>query len=217
MVVEKMHLNRVSVDYRHPIYIQLKLCWMMEFFCCWCSSGGLDLILMPGVAFTQNGGRCGHGMGYYDKFLQEHFNKNPHRQRDPSQSIEQKLTQKETVLLGLALNEQIVDEVPLDATDVLLDGVVTAWNKSFFFSFSILQFHTFFISNIYLHKIQNGIYFSQKIFISWWNAFALHSTCVNKIRSKIVSYSNRFMISISIWYNIANCMTGGAPFTIDLR
>lgn len=89
-------------------------------------SGGLDLILLPGVAFTRNGGRLGHGMGYYDKYLDEHFNRNPHRRSDEQLNLDQKISQKKTILLGLALNEQIVDEVPLEQTDILLDAIVTA-------------------------------------------------------------------------------------------
>lgn len=84
------------------------------------------MILMPGVAFSRNGGRLGHGMGYYDKFLSECFIKNPHRHSNEKQSIDEKISQKKTILLGLALAEQIVDEVPLETTDVLLDAVVTA-------------------------------------------------------------------------------------------
>lgn len=81
---------------------------------------------MPGVAFTRQGARLGHGMGYYDKFLQDHFNQNPHRCADSPQSVSAKSAAKKTILLGLALNEQIVDEVPLEETDVLLDEIVTA-------------------------------------------------------------------------------------------
>lgn len=91
------------------------------------SLGGLDLILLPGVAFSRNGGRCGHGMGYYDKFLHEHFNKNPHRRNHSQQtSIDDKIAAKQTVLLGLAFNEQVRDDIPLEATDVLLDNIITA-------------------------------------------------------------------------------------------
>ena len=33
--------------------------------------GGLDLILIPGLAFTREGDRCGRGRGYYDTYLQK--------------------------------------------------------------------------------------------------------------------------------------------------
>lgn len=88
---------------------------------------------MPGVAFTRFGGRLGHGMGYYDRFLHEHFAKNPHRRIDspPSAStelldIDAMISKNKTILFGLALNEQMVDNVPLDETDVILHRVVTA-------------------------------------------------------------------------------------------
>ena len=30
------------------------------------------LVLMPGLAFDPNGGRCGYGGGFYDKYLEQH-------------------------------------------------------------------------------------------------------------------------------------------------
>ncbi|KJH51121.1 5-formyltetrahydrofolate cyclo-ligase [Dictyocaulus viviparus] len=73
-------------------------------------SGPLDVILVPGKAFTLSGDRLGHGKGYYDRALAEHkqkFGKMP-------------------ILYGLALQEQIVDTIPMSKTDVRLDGVIRA-------------------------------------------------------------------------------------------
>lgn len=82
---------------------------------------------MPGVAFSRSGGRTGHGMGYYDKFLTQLFAANPHRRDDTlRQNIDAKLAAKKTILLGLAFEEQIVDDIPLDPWDVLLDEIVSA-------------------------------------------------------------------------------------------
>lgn len=89
--------------------------------------GGLDLILLPGVAFTLGGGRLGHGMGYYDKFLSDHFLQNPQRKSiELRANIPEKIAQKRTVMLALAFDQQVLDEIPLEPTDVLLDGIVTA-------------------------------------------------------------------------------------------
>lgn len=68
----------------------------------------LDLFLMPGVGFTVKGERMGHGMGYYDKFLARYF---------------QKFERSETKLYALGFREQIIDQLPTDPHDVLLDKV----------------------------------------------------------------------------------------------
>ena len=63
-----------------------------------------DLILIPGVAFDERGGRVGRGKGYYDRFLEG----------------------KNTVKIGLSFEAQIVrKKLPLEAHDQLLDGLVT--------------------------------------------------------------------------------------------
>lgn len=65
----------------------------------------LDLIMVPGVAFDKNGGRTGHGKGYYDKLL-EH-------------------AKPETPLVALAFECQMFDEIPMDHHDIFMDKVVT--------------------------------------------------------------------------------------------
>lgn len=42
-------------------------------------SNGVDLILMPGMAFDRKFSRLGHGKGYYDKFIAEYKNLAPTR------------------------------------------------------------------------------------------------------------------------------------------
>lgn len=65
----------------------------------------LDLILVPGVAFDRQGGRTGHGKGYYDKLL-EH-------------------ARLETPLVALAFDCQIFEEIPMQSHDIYMDKVVT--------------------------------------------------------------------------------------------
>ncbi|CAB3408804.1 unnamed protein product [Caenorhabditis bovis] len=72
-------------------------------------SGPLDLVLMPVVAFTKDLKRCGHGMGYYDRFLGQHFDQ----------------FGKWPAKIALALREQIIDEVPTTEYDVILDAIIT--------------------------------------------------------------------------------------------
>lgn len=77
-------------------------------------SDPLDLILLPGVAFTMRGDRLGHGMGYYDKYLHEYFRRYPNSENT-----------HRTHLIGLAFKEQIVDDMPTEPSDYTLDIVLT--------------------------------------------------------------------------------------------
>lgn len=65
----------------------------------------LDLIMVPGVAFDREGGRTGHGKGYYDKLL-EHA---------PASSP----------LVALAFECQMFPEIPMQPHDIYMDRVVT--------------------------------------------------------------------------------------------
>jgi 5-formyltetrahydrofolate cyclo-ligase len=65
----------------------------------------LDLIMVPGVAFDQQGGRTGHGKGYYDKLLEHAPDTSP--------------------LVALAFECQMFPEIPMQAHDIFMDRVVT--------------------------------------------------------------------------------------------
>ncbi|GIM46319.1 5-formyltetrahydrofolate cyclo-ligase [Collibacillus ludicampi] len=65
----------------------------------------IDLIFIPGVAFDRRGGRLGYGGGYYDRFLPQ--------------------LRKDAVKIGLAYDLQIIDHVPAEPHDIILDGIVT--------------------------------------------------------------------------------------------
>lgn len=71
-------------------------------------TGGLDLIIVPGVAFTADGDRMGHGKGFYDTFLRHLHNT--------------QLTSPTTI--ALAFNEQVLDDVPLQEHDVKIDLIL---------------------------------------------------------------------------------------------
>ncbi|KAB2576774.1 5-formyltetrahydrofolate cyclo-ligase [Lasiodiplodia theobromae] len=80
------------------------------------AESGLDLIVVPGMAFDADFGRLGHGKGFYDFFL------------DRSQQHSQKASGvRMPFLVGLALKEQLLppaQSVPMDATDWRLDALV---------------------------------------------------------------------------------------------
>ncbi|RXG61764.1 5-formyltetrahydrofolate cyclo-ligase, partial [Armadillidium vulgare] len=72
------------------------------------SSGGLDLILVPGLAFTKCGKRLGRGRGYYDTYL----NRCLKGQDQPPLTV------------ALTFKEQIVPDIPTDDTDVTVNTIL---------------------------------------------------------------------------------------------
>lgn len=64
-----------------------------------------DLILVPGIAFDRHGNRLGQGKGYYDRYLP--------KLRD------------DCLIVGIAFDEQVIDEVAHDEHDYQVDYVVT--------------------------------------------------------------------------------------------
>lgn len=61
----------------------------------------LELVIVPGLAFTESGIRLGRGKGFYDRFL--------HSVSCP--------------VWGIAYPQQIVDFIPADPWDIPIDGV----------------------------------------------------------------------------------------------
>ncbi|MFH4975688.1 hypothetical protein AB6A40_002397 [Gnathostoma spinigerum] len=70
--------------------------------------GALDLIIVPGMAFTAKGNRLGHGRGYYDRFLVEH----------------KRIFGTYPMMVGLALKEQICDSIPTTTDDIDMNIVL---------------------------------------------------------------------------------------------
>jgi 5-formyltetrahydrofolate cyclo-ligase len=66
--------------------------------------GEIDLVIVPGLAFTAAGDRLGYGQGYYDRLL-------------PTMSAPS---------IGVCFDEQLVDELPLAAHDVRVGRVISA-------------------------------------------------------------------------------------------
>jgi len=78
----------------------------------------LDMILMPLVAFDEQGNRLGMGGGYYDATL-AHFSQKP---------------SSKPQCIGIAYQQQMVEQIPTEEWDFALDGVLTQ-NESYSFSF----------------------------------------------------------------------------------
>ena len=65
----------------------------------------VDVVIVPGVAFTAEGDRLGQGGGWYDRFLTE--------------------IRPDCPAIGVGFAPQIVDSLPVEPHDVRLDLVVT--------------------------------------------------------------------------------------------
>ena len=62
-----------------------------------------SICLVPGLGFTLSGDRIGYGKAYYDRFLRKNA----------------------TISIALCYNEQIIDEIPTQSTDVSMDYIVS--------------------------------------------------------------------------------------------
>ncbi|MBB3152427.1 5-formyltetrahydrofolate cyclo-ligase [Paenibacillus endophyticus] len=70
------------------------------------------MVFVPGLAFDRNGGRLGYGGGYYDRFA------------EAIRSAKQEHDET-TLWLGMAFEEQLTDEVPLEPHDLRMNGIIT--------------------------------------------------------------------------------------------
>jgi len=67
-----------------------------------------DIIIIPGLAFDKMGRRLGRGQGYYDRYLSGLDHKGLH-----------------PILVGLCLDEQLVEIVPTEKHDVVMNYICT--------------------------------------------------------------------------------------------
>lgn len=65
----------------------------------------IDLCVVPGVAFDNDGGRLGYGGGFYDRFL---CNISPHSK-----------------IIALAYKFQIVEKIPMETYDIKVQRIIT--------------------------------------------------------------------------------------------
>lgn len=64
----------------------------------------IEVVIVPGIAFDEEGDRIGHGMGYYDKLL-KHL--------------------PDATFIGLAFEFQIVEDIPEEDHDVNVHRIIT--------------------------------------------------------------------------------------------
>ena len=69
-----------------------------------CRPEEIELMVVPGVAFTAGGDRMGRGRGYYDKYLAQNEFKAP--------------------TVGVCYYHQLVDALPVEPHDIRLDEVI---------------------------------------------------------------------------------------------
>ncbi len=65
---------------------------------------GLDVVIVPGIAFDREMNRLGFGFGYYDSFLAK---------------------AKKAVKIALAYDFQVVESIPAEAHDIKMDMIIT--------------------------------------------------------------------------------------------
>lgn len=67
-------------------------------------------MIVPGCAFTKSGHRLGYGKGYYDCYLNRY----------------KKTLNSLPVTIGICFNQQILDQIPMESHDVVINKVITS-------------------------------------------------------------------------------------------
>jgi 5-formyltetrahydrofolate cyclo-ligase len=67
--------------------------------------GSIDVVIVPGTAFTASGDRLGQGGGWYDRFLTR--------------------VRADCLTVGVAFAPQLLDRIPVEPHDLRVDVVVT--------------------------------------------------------------------------------------------
>lgn len=62
------------------------------------------ICFVPGLAFSRDGGRCGYGKGYYDKYLSKYPN---------------------VIKIGICADFQLIDSLNTDEYDIKMDYIIT--------------------------------------------------------------------------------------------
>ncbi|MBI3599160.1 MAG: 5-formyltetrahydrofolate cyclo-ligase [Nitrospinae bacterium] len=69
------------------------------------SEDEVEMVIVPGIAFSESGARIGFGMGFYDRFLSR--------------------LSPEVKTIGLAFDFQIVNEIPVCSHDFIINKIIT--------------------------------------------------------------------------------------------
>jgi len=75
-------------------------------------TSGLDLFVVPGLAFDRKNGRLGQGAGFYDRYLAK------------AMELKQGPDGGKLPLVGVTLDELMIDEVPRDDNDIAMKEVL---------------------------------------------------------------------------------------------
>jgi len=71
-------------------------------------TNNIDLVIVPGLGFSLDGSRLGHGKGFYDRYLS--------------------LLNKNSYTIGLAFRQQILENntIPMNSTDIYINEILVS-------------------------------------------------------------------------------------------